>query len=60
MRRARFTEHEIIAVLKSVEAGRIVKDICCKAAITTGRQNMAGWEPLISKRSKILRTGIVV
>ncbi|MBN3057224.1 transposase [Pectobacterium brasiliense] len=28
MRRARFTEHQIIAVLKSVEAGRTVKDVC--------------------------------
>ncbi|WP_228738946.1 transposase, partial [Klebsiella michiganensis] len=24
----RFTEHQIIAVLKSVEAGRTVKDVC--------------------------------
>lgn len=28
MRKARFTEHQIIAVLKSVEAGRAVKDFC--------------------------------
>ncbi|MBB7529281.1 hypothetical protein HEM48_025410 [Escherichia coli] len=26
MRTARFTEHQIIAVIKSIEAGRIVKD----------------------------------
>ena len=26
MRKARFTDHQIIAVLKSVEAGRTVKD----------------------------------
>lgn len=26
MRKARFTEHQIIAVIKSVEAGRTVKD----------------------------------
>ena len=34
MRKARFTEHQIIAVLKFVEAGRTVKDICCEAAIS--------------------------
>ncbi|SUG95749.1 transposase family protein [Salmonella enterica subsp. enterica] len=28
MRKARFTEHQIIAVIKSVEAGRTVKDAC--------------------------------
>ncbi|BCQ38025.1 hypothetical protein ERHA54_06280 [Erwinia rhapontici] len=40
MRKIRFTEHQIIAVLKSVEAGRTVKDVCVrllflKPAITT-------------------------
>jgi len=34
MRKVRFTEHQIIAVLKSVEAGRTVKDVCRKAAIS--------------------------
>lgn len=34
MRKARFTEHQLIAVLKSVEAGRTVKDICRKAGIS--------------------------
>lgn len=28
MRKARFTEHQIIAVIKSVEAGRTVKYVC--------------------------------
>lgn len=27
MRKARFTEHQIIAVIKSVEVGRTVKDV---------------------------------
>ncbi|WP_349496799.1 transposase, partial [Escherichia coli] len=27
MRKARFAEHQIIAVIKSVEAGRTVKDV---------------------------------
>lgn len=34
MRKARFTEHQIIAVLKSVETGRTVKDVCRKAGIS--------------------------
>jgi len=33
MRKIRFTEHQIIAVLKSVEAGRTVKNVCREAAI---------------------------
>lgn len=33
MRKARFTEHQIIAVLKSVETGLIVKDVCREAGI---------------------------
>ncbi len=37
MPKARFTEHQIIAVLKSVEAGRTVKDVAdiSEAATTT-------------------------
>lgn len=31
MRKARFTEHQLIAVIKSVEAGRTVMDVCRKA-----------------------------
>ncbi|ATC10082.1 hypothetical protein D9E92_22895 [Escherichia coli] len=34
MRKARFTEHEIVTVIKSVEAGRTVKDICREAGIS--------------------------
>ena len=34
MRKTRFTEHQIIAVLKSVEAGRTVKDVCREAAVS--------------------------
>lgn len=34
MRKIRFTEHHIIAALKSVEAGRTVKVVCCEAAIS--------------------------
>ncbi|GLR10908.1 transposase [Mixta theicola] len=34
MRKARFTVHQIIAVIKSVEAGRTVKDVCREAGIS--------------------------
>lgn len=34
MRKARFTEHQIIAVRKSVEAWRTVKDACREAGIS--------------------------
>ena len=34
MRNARFTEHQIITVLKSVEAGHTVKDVCREAGIS--------------------------
>ncbi len=34
MRKARFTEHQIIAVIKLVEAGRTVKDVCREAGIS--------------------------
>ncbi len=33
MRKARLTEHQNIAVIKLVEAGRTVKDICQEADI---------------------------
>lgn len=34
MCKARFTEQQIIAVLKSVKAGRTVKDVCREAGIS--------------------------
>ena len=34
MRKARYTEHQIIAVIKSVEVGRTVKDVCREAGIS--------------------------
>ncbi|CBA21970.1 Transposase subfamily protein [Erwinia amylovora] len=34
MRKARFTEHQIIAVIKPVESGRTVKDVCREAGIS--------------------------
>lgn len=65
MRKARFTEHQIIAVIKSVEAGRTVKDVCREAGslkppITTGSPNTAAWRLLILRKSRILRTRTAV
>ncbi|KNC92841.1 transposase [Trabulsiella odontotermitis] len=34
MRKARFTEHQIIAVLKPIEAEHTVKDVCCEAGFS--------------------------
>lgn len=34
MRKARFTEHQIITVITSVETGRTVKDVCREAGIS--------------------------
>lgn len=34
MRNARFTEHQIITSLKSVEAGRTAKDVCREVGIS--------------------------
>ncbi|VAL18807.1 transposase IS3/IS911 family protein [Enterobacter kobei] len=55
MCKARFTGHKIIAVIKSVEAERIIKDVCRKAGISEAtyynwksRYGVRG--PIISKR----------
>lgn len=45
MRKAHFTEHQIIAVIKSVEAGRTVKDICWEAGISEDTYYIYGLPP---------------
>lgn len=55
MRKARFTEHQIIAVLKSVETGCTVKDVCRETGISEAsyynwKRSLAVWKPLISKK----------
>ena len=42
MRKARFTQHQIIGVFKSVEAGRTVKDVCRDAGISEA--NYYNWK----------------
>ena len=39
MHKARFTEHQISTILKSVEAGRTVKDVCREAAISDVKES---------------------
>lgn len=65
MRKARFTEHQIIAVMKSVEAGRTIKDVCHEASISEAnyynwKAKYGGMEAADIKRSKILRRRIAV
>ncbi|EBD2439658.1 transposase, partial [Salmonella enterica] len=57
MRKARFTEHQIIAVIKSVEAGRTVKDVCREAGISeatwyNGKSRYGGMEASDIKKIK--------
>lgn len=59
MRKARFTEHQLIAVLKSVEAGRTVKDVCREAGISEAsyynwKAKYAGMEASDIKKMKDL------
>lgn len=54
MRKAPFTEHQIIAVIKSLEYGRTVKDVCREASFsepltTTGSPDTVVWNLLILK-----------
>jgi putative transposase len=35
MKKSRFSEHQIIKILKEVEAGRIVKDVCREYGVSS-------------------------
>lgn len=58
MHKARFTEHQIIAVRKSLEAGRPVKNICRVAGISEAsdyswKAKQGGMETADIKNSQI-------
>ena len=51
MKRSKFSEHQIIAILKAVEAGRTVRMFVAstksaKQLTTSGSRSMAGWKRL--------------
>lgn len=53
MKKARFTETQILRILKEVEGVGMrrmcaAKTVCQRPAITTGNLNMVAWGPLIS------------
>lgn len=59
MRKVRFTEHQIIATLKSVEAGRTVKEVSREAGISEAtyynwKSKYGGMEAADIKRLKDL------
>lgn len=60
MKKSKFTESQIVKILKEVEAGRMVKEVCREYAclmlpIITGKQNTEVWKPLISNGLKSLK-----
>lgn len=58
MRKIRFTEHQIIAVLKSVEAGRTVQDVCVsEASDYNWKAKYGGMEAADIKKILKMRTG---
>lgn len=59
MKRSRFTEHQILNILKHVENGRLVKDVCREHGISDGtyynwKAKYGGMEASDIKRMKQL------
>ena len=62
MRKARFTENQIVTVIKSVEAGRTVKNVCREAGISeaTYYNRKSRYGGMETSDIKILRTKTAV
>jgi putative transposase len=61
MKRGRFTEEQIIAVLRLAESGTAVKELCRRAGISTAtfykwKTKYAGMEISEMRRMRLLRT----
>ena len=53
MKKARFTESQIVAAIKKQEGGISVREVCRSWALamllfTIGKQSMAAWKPAMS------------
>lgn len=60
MKKSRFSEHQIITILKSVEAGRTVKDVCREHGISSAtfyawKSKFGGMEASDIKRMRDLK-----
>jgi putative transposase len=61
MRKSRFTEHQIITILKAVEAGRTVKDVCREYGVSEAtyygwKSKYGGMEATDIKKMKDMET----
>ena len=53
MRKSKFSEHQIIAILKAVEAGRTVRDVCREHEISKSLGHLTPREYLLTKKPEI-------
>jgi len=59
MRKSKFSEYQIVKILKSVEGGRIVVAVCRVVPLTTsGSRNTAAWRHPIFSGWKTLKARI--